>query len=283
MTKLILQHFLLSLGFLLLAGFFGTLLVRQGPGFGLDEESVDIRRSNETRKAIQREREAENRILPFYGRYLWHAVHGDWGTSTSFHMPVGSLIQARAGVTFRLITLGLAIGWFIGLSLAFLSLHHFPAFSVWTESVSGVFFSLPAAVLALIMFLAGGPVPLVIGFTSFPQIYRHARDLFARAFATPQVTAAQTRGIAAHWIFLRYVARPAWAPLVALAGVGVTTAFGAAIPVEVVCDLPGLGQLAWKAALGRDLPLLVSLTLIVAAITLFANTLAEIALSASRR
>jgi ABC-type dipeptide/oligopeptide/nickel transport system permease component len=62
-----------------------------------------------------------------------------------------------------------------------------------------------------------------------------------------------------------------------LALVGVTLALGlsAAIPLEVILDLPGVGQLAWKAALGRDLPLLVSLTLLIGAFTLIANTAAE--------
>jgi peptide/nickel transport system permease protein len=96
------------------------------------------------------------------------------------------------------------------------------------------------------------------------------------------VIAASARGVAERWIFLRYVVRPAWAPLIALAGVSVSIAFGAAIPVEVICDLPGLGQLAWKAALARDLPVLVSLTLIVTAITLAANAVADVALEAAR-
>src|SRR5437899_7909220 len=29
-------------------------------------------------------------------------------------------------------------------------------------------------------------------------------------------------------------------------------AFGAAIPIEVICDSPGIGKLAWQAALGRE-------------------------------
>ena len=45
--------------------------------------------------------------------------------------------------------------------------------------------------------------------------------------------------------------------LLALAGVTVSLAFGAAIPVEAIADSPGVGQLAWQAALGRDLPVLV--------------------------
>jgi len=48
-------------------------------------------------------------------------------------------------------------------------------------------------------------------------------------------------------------------------------AFGSALAVEVFCDSPGLGQLAWQAALGRDLPVLVNATLVVTVVTLAAN------------
>jgi ABC-type dipeptide/oligopeptide/nickel transport system permease component len=57
----------------------------------------------------------------------------------------------------------------------------------------------------------------------------------------------------------------------------VTLAFGASIPVEALADSPGLGQLAWRAALGRDLPVLVMITLMLTAITVLANALADIA------
>ena len=55
------------------------------------------------------------------------------------------------------------------------------------------------------------------------------------------------------------------------------TALGAAIPVEVLCDLPGIGQLAWLAALGRDLPLLVNLTALATAATLMATSVSDFA------
>src|SRR5436305_2004666 len=56
----------------------------------------------------------------------------------------------------------------------------------------------------------------------------------------------------------------------------VSLGFAAAIPVEVLCDLPGIGQLAWKAALGRDLYLLINLTMIVTVITLLANSASDL-------
>jgi ABC-type dipeptide/oligopeptide/nickel transport system permease component len=52
-------------------------------------------------------------------------------------------------------------------------------------------------------------------------------------------------------------------------------AFGAAIPVETLCDLPGVGQLAWKAAMARDLPLLVSLTMLITLLTQACNAVSD--------
>jgi peptide/nickel transport system permease protein len=76
---------------------------------------------------------------------------------------------------------------------------------------------------------------------------------------------------------LRHILPVAAPQLLALAGVSISIAFAAALPVEVVCDLPGIGQLAWKAALGRDLELLVNLTMIITVVTLLANSAADAA------
>jgi peptide/nickel transport system permease protein len=41
------------------------------------------------------------------------------------------------------------------------------------------------------------------------------------------------------------------------------------VPVEVIFNVPGLGELAWNAALNRDLPVLLAVTVIMAlAVTL---------------
>jgi peptide/nickel transport system permease protein len=67
-----------------------------------------------------------------------------------------------------------------------------------------------------------------------------------------------------------------------LAAISVSLALGAAIPLEVLCDQPGIGQLAWQAALGRDLPLLVGLTLVMALVVMSVNTISDIANGALR-
>jgi ABC-type dipeptide/oligopeptide/nickel transport system permease component len=47
-------------------------------------------------------------------------------------------------------------------------------------------------------------------------------------------------------------------------------------PAETVCDSPGLGHLAWQAALARDLDLLVWITLALTAVLSVANAAARL-------
>ncbi len=106
----------------------------------------------------------------------------------------------------------------------------------------------------------------------FPNVYRYARNLLMRSASQPHVLMAQAKGLGNFRIIVWHILLPAAPQLLALAGVSVSLALTAAIPVEALCDLPGIGQLAWKAALGRDLYLLVNLTMVVTVITLVANS-----------
>ncbi len=94
------------------------------------------------------------------------------------------------------------------------------------------------------------------------------------------MVAAQAKGLSSWRVLWAHIFTPAAPQLAALAGISVSLAFGASIPIEVICDTPGVGQLAWRAALDRDLPLLVTITVLVALMTLVVNSLADIALAA---
>jgi peptide/nickel transport system permease protein len=64
-------------------------------------------------------------------------------------------------------------------------------------------------------------------------------------------------------IAARYVLRTVAPQLIALFGVALVLAFGSAIPIEALCDVPGLGALALEAATSRDMPLLCGMALII--------------------
>jgi peptide/nickel transport system permease protein len=139
-----------------------------------------------------------------------------------------------------------------------------------------MFLCFPAAVLALLSVLWNVPGSIVIALIVFPQIYRYARNLLAKAYALPHIVTARAKGLSQLRIMTWHVV-PIVAPaLLAVAGVSVSMAVGAAIPVEALCGLAGVGQLAWQAALARDLPLLMNVTILVTAATLLANSGADV-------
>jgi peptide/nickel transport system permease protein len=161
----------------------------------------------------------------------------------------------------------------LALSAAWLRLSIFDAL---TTILSGTLLCIPAAVLALLSVLWNVPGSLAIALIVFPRTYRYASNLLMKAYSRPHIVAARARGLGEARILFWHVVPVVTPQLLAVAGVSVSVAVGAAIPVEALCGLPGIGQLAWQAALARDLPLLVNITILVTLVTLLANSGADV-------
>lgn len=263
---------------LLLAGFLGATLIRVAPGFDVDETSLDARLSAESQQAIREQRASERNILSYYGHSLWNLLRGDLGTSRILQRPVTELLRERLPVTVYTVAAGVAGGWVLGLGLALLSaLFRFKAFDVFASALSGLFLCLPIAALVVLFVYEGTPARYTVMLLVFPKVYRYSSNLIAKSFDRLHILAARAKGLGRARILFSHILLPVAPQLLALAGVTVSLAFGAAIPVEAIADSPGIGQLAWQAALGRDLPVLVNLTLLVTAFTLLANAGAEFA------
>ncbi len=110
----------------------------------------------------------------------------------------------------------------------------------------------------------GGAVGVAIPLVLFPRLFETIRNVLRDAYSRPHIVTARAKGVVPARILLRHALPVCLPELLALAGISVIMAFGVAIPVETLCDVPGLGQLAWQAATARDLPLLVTLTLLIA-------------------
>ncbi len=268
-------------GTVLLGGLLGATLVRIAPGFGVEEQELDARLNAESVRALRESHDGERDILRFYAGYLAGLARGDLGHSRSLNRPVSQLVAERLPLTLRSIAIALLASWLIGLLLALPgAMTSWPAYDVLSTSLSGLFLCLPAAVLALLLLWAGGTAPLAIALAIFPRLFRYVRNLLGEAYASAHVLAARARGLSAVRILFWHVAPAAALPLLALAGVSISMAFGAAVPIEVICDSPGIGKLAWQAALARDLPLLVNLTVLVAVMIMLANSISDLAIQA---
>ena len=261
----------------LVGGLFGATLVRFAPGYGMDERELDPRLSEATRQAIRNEHRLHSGLFSYYGSWLVRAAHGDLGRSEWLDRPIAGLLAERFPLTLRSVLLGVLTAWSAAIVLALASL----GARGWAVEIagtisSGFLIALPAAVVALAAMYLRAPVFLAIAAVTFPKVFQYLRNLLIHAYEQPCVLAARARGIGQARLLLRHVLRLAGPPIVALLGVSISMAFGAAIPMEALCDSPGIGQLAWLAALNRDLPLIMNLTLVVTVITVAANSAADL-------
>ena len=283
MLTVLLRHSRRILLTALLGGLLGATLVRLGPGFGVDERELDNRLGVESREAIRAEHARDNNVALFYLRYLSGWAHGDLGFSRSLNRPVLELVKERLPLTLGSLAYGVLGGVSLGMLLALLTAFwRSPSADASAALLSGSCLALPAAVIALLFLWMNAPGRWAIALVVFPHVYRYAKNLLVSTYQSPHVLAAQAKGLSRLRVLWAHVCAPAAPQLAALVGISVSLAFGASIPIEVISDTPGIGQLAWKAALDRDLPLLVNITVLVALMTLVANTLADLALAAWR-
>lgn len=270
----------------LLGGLLGATLIRLGPGFGVDERELDSRLSAESQQAIRAERARDSNIAIFYFHYLAGLLHGDFGVSQSFNRPVAELLRERLPLTISSLAWGVPAGLCLGLALAALTISwRGPGADLIPAALSGFCLATPAAVIALSFLWIGPwvthPTRWAVALIVFPHAYRYAKNQLAATAQSPHVLLAEAKGLKRRRILWAHIFTPSAPQLAALAGVSVSLGFGASIPVEVICDTPGLGQLAWRAALDRDLPLLVTITVLVALMTLAVNTVADFAVAST--
>jgi peptide/nickel transport system permease protein len=271
------RHGLILLATVLLGGFLSAAMVRLAPGFDSDEAALDPHLNSQSIQALRQARTEQHNIFRFYRHSLQLAMHGDLGTSISLKQPVSTLLQDRFPLTLRLVSLGLLMSWAAVMALVFTTaLLRVTVYDLFATFLTGLLICVPAAVLALLSVLWNIPGALAIALIIFPRDYRYAHNLVNKAYSLPHIVTARAKGLSELRIFFWHVVPSAGPQLLALAGVSVSLAIGAAIPVEALCGLAGIGQLAWQAALARDLPLLMNITILVTLVTLLANSSADV-------
>ena len=261
----------------LTGGFLCATMVRFSPGFGVDEKQLDTRLSAESQEAIVRSHDQERNLVRFYGGWWKRVFAGDFGFSQSLNRPIGQLLAERAPDSIRLMLRGVAGAWALAIVLAIPAVTwRLRSLAVAGAALSGAAAALPAAGIAILLFRLEGPAEWMIALVLFPRLYQYLRNLLAHAFGAPHVLFARAKGLGATRVLWRHVLAPSRAQVLALAAVSLNMAFGAAVAIEAVCDIPGVGQLAWKAAASRDLPVLVVLTIAIALVTQMANLAADL-------
>lgn len=202
----------------------------------------------------------------FSAWYAGELLQGRGGNSTQYGVPVTELIAERTPVTASHAWRGFAAAWIAAL-LAGIASHFWATAGRVALGAGSLLLSLPAAFVVLSLVLGGAAPWVGLAVCLWPKAHSYWETVLDLARKKNHVLCLRAQG-AGPWSVQWYAI---WWPharqLAGLVAVSVPLLLGALIPVEVLCDEPGLGQLAWRAVAGRDLPLLTALTLCFTAVT----------------
>jgi peptide/nickel transport system permease protein len=251
-------------------------IVFTAPGFDSDERRLDMRLSADTLRQLNAERPAS--AWEAGRRWVAGCLRGDLGTSRVFNKPVSELLAERIPVTARASFYGLFFGWTAAVCAAVINalLRMRVAESMFTLA-DGIILCIPAAVMGFLAVLCRIPVESAIALIVFARAHTWITRIHKEASAQPWIISACAYGISRWRILLRHILPQIWSQLAAVMAASVTLAIGISVPVEVICDMPGIGQLAWRATLGRDLPVLLAVTICMGACSIAAACVSDAA------
>ncbi|WP_234384913.1 ABC transporter permease [Streptomyces sp. MMG1121] len=238
-----------------------------------------------------------------YGDWLWSALHGDLGHSYATGEPVSALIAERAGnsLVLGLVAAALLVPSAVGLGLwaglragrsadrvvttATLALVSLPEFVIGTLLIQ--VFAVGAGWLPAVSVPPTGQGPL-----SQPQILvlpvltllsvcmaqnvRLVRAGVTEAAASDAVRAARLGGVPEHRVVLRWVLPAALVPAIPVLARYLAYLLGGTLVAETLFGYPGLAAALVNATAARDAPVVLGVGMLVAAVTVLLNLLADV-------
>lgn len=271
----------------------GFVALRLIPGDPVDVMlGVQARVSDSVRDQIRADWDLDQPLLAQYFQYLGRLLQGDLGVSYQLRTPVLDVIsqqllptlQLTGGALVLVVVMALAAALFgrgrrikrviafaelivissptfwIGLLLLAIfsfQLNWFPVTS--TEGWSSLV--LPSLTLAL-------PVAGIVS-----QVLRQGLDFAeGQAFSTT----ARSRGVTPAGLVARHTLRHAAMDTLTLSGYLVGSLLGGAVLVESVFARPGLGRVAIRAIIGRDMPVILGIIILAALVFAIINLVVDL-------
>ena len=249
------------------------LLVRFAPGYFTDYREMDTRYSQAAQSEIQAEAVQQQSAGVIAMRMVKSWLRGDLGISRQYGVPVAELIGARLRVSALLLVRGILCGWLLAICTALPITGMRKGGILWGLPFT-LLLAIPTAAMATACILAevGGPV-LVLSLIVAAREFKFLRNLLESTWRSPHLLQGRAQGLSPRALVTMHILPNVAPQLRALATLSIVTALGALVPIEVIFTVPGVGQLAWSAVMNRDLPVLVTVSLLMASVVGFAGML----------
>ncbi len=241
-----------------------TFLVRFAPGYLSDSREMDARYASGARAELSEEAARSSSLKQMLWTEFRGWTRGNLGVSRQYDVPVTELISPRLAVTAGLLLRSVALAWMLAVATSLVSSAGRAPSLLW-QAPSTLLLAVPTAAMATLCMLSDGGGPLlVMTLLVAARDFKFLDRILRGAWREPHLMQARAQGIGAFRLVYAHIL-PGIAPqLLALATLSIVTALSALVPVEVIFSVPGLGQLAWSAAMNRDLPVLLAVTMIMA-------------------
>ncbi len=249
-----------------------------------------------------------------YWKWITNFVKGDLGESFEWRKPVSEVIGDRLLLTLilsgstmfftwlisipigvytaihkdslsdRVLTivgfLGLATpNFLLALVALYLSAVHFQVIGVG-GLFSEEFASAPWSVAKAIDLVKHMIIPiLVIGTSQMAELIRIMRSNMLDILGQPYVLTNRAKGLKGHVIVYKHCLRVAINPLISMAGMQLPNLISGTMIVAIVLNLPTVGPMLRRALVSQDVYLSGSFLMIVTALLLVGNLLADVALA----
>lgn len=273
---------------IIIASFF---LIRVVPGDVVDVLGIQGDMTYQQQSKLREELGLNYSWVEQFRLWVMMMLHGDFGLSSRFTVPVMDLIETALPPTIRLGLLGMAIGLTLGLALPILAILYprfpFPFLvnfiTIWSITMPTFAIGI-AGVIIFAVWLGWIPaigniwIPAIIlgmdiAGTLAKMFYEDLKEFRGAEF----VRTARAKGLSDARIVLVHMVPNALSVVLALMGIVFAGVLSGTITLEVVFGLPGLGTLTLGAMLGRDYPtvqaVVIWLGLVVVAANLLTDTL----------
>lgn len=117
---------------------------------------------------------------------------------------------------------------------------------------------------------------VVLAVSILPFLVRYARSAIIETLGQEYVLVAHGKGLSQGRVLVRHVLRNSLIPVVTLLGLLVPTLLSGSVVVETIFAIPGIGRLALQGALSRDYPVVMTMTVLGAALIVVSNLLTDL-------
>lgn len=231
-----------------------------------------------------------------FAKYLVSVGHGDLGYSFRDSRPALDVVTERIPATLRLGLCSFALSVCLGIPLGLCAAFRRNTFlDRLATSVSVMGYSMPNFFLGILLILlfslklrllpsSGAATPehlimpvITLGTATAGIVARFTRTAVLDVLGQPFVMAARAKGLSVPRLVFGHVLPNAAIPVITILGLQLGSVIGGALVTETVFAWPGIGRLLVQSVNYRDLAVVQTIVLIIAASMIICNLLVDMA------